>query len=282
MKFLSLRKEHPEYFYNDSKISVAFGCPSNCIWNGGFCESDRSIKFSEQEIKNLFQSYKDFDVNYLLTFSNYLCEEKHMSDEYGNLIASIGNVKGNGVIVASDLMKDYLHSHYKNYFFVESVSRHPDMIEEINSFTERGELVTLPVKFNNDFEFISKLKHPEKIVILCNDYCVENCSFRVKHRDMYNAYNLGLVDEFFDCPIHIEPEYQSNLFKNGLFKILKTRKQYISRDLLPKYKELGIDKVKIQDRGETAQIAIPTYLEMLVLPEYQNLVEKELVAINSR
>ncbi len=74
-----------------------------------------------QEVLNLMREY---DISAQLTFSNSLLRKKHHADKKcNNLCAIFEAAGGNGVIVYSDLLLDYLKKKYPGLYFVSSTTK---------------------------------------------------------------------------------------------------------------------------------------------------------------
>ena len=111
--FLPLFREHREYFYDWCDIGSIYGAPADCIWGGGRVGFGDNIP---QEVLALMQEY---GISARLTFSNSLLRKEHLSDKQCNRLCILFNeTGGNGVIVHSDLLLEYLKVHYPNLYFV--------------------------------------------------------------------------------------------------------------------------------------------------------------------
>lgn len=260
MKFLILRRKHPEWFYDDFEIKTVYGCPRNCIWNGGGVNQGvpdfRLFKLAVKE-------YQKMGVGYRLTFSNRLLRPEHMYDTLGNATASYSNTPGNGVLVSTDVMQHHIEKNYKNLEIVQSITRCYSSIEEINKASEKY-ITVLPIIYNNDWDVLKKLKHPENIEVLVNQTCVENCPYNQQHYDSYNKYTLFESDDYMFC------QQKENAVEKQFNK-----RHNVPHDLLKHYADLGINKMKIAGRGRVKTLLI-SYLEMFTKPEYFDIVSEKL------
>lgn len=123
---LMTMKAHPEWFYDDFKIDSAYGCPRGCIWNGNR-EFDGN-RCTWEEVASIIRSYKDFGITYRLTFTNFLLEEKHLSDEYGNMIAHVAEIYSCSVEVTNSTLKEYLKA---KYIKLDVIEGEPKGVEDI-------------------------------------------------------------------------------------------------------------------------------------------------------
>ena len=76
--FLSLFKEHREYFYDWCEIGSIYGAPVDCLWGGG------RAGFGECNAKVVLKLMNEYNISPRLTFSNSLLREEHLSDKRCN------------------------------------------------------------------------------------------------------------------------------------------------------------------------------------------------------
>jgi len=72
--FLSLYREHREYFYDWCEIGSIYGAPSDCIWGGG------RTSFGDTETEKVLDLMQEYKISARLTFSNSLLREEHLQD----------------------------------------------------------------------------------------------------------------------------------------------------------------------------------------------------------
>jgi hypothetical protein len=114
----------------------------------------------------------------------------------------VANNGMNEVLVHSPLLEEYLREKYPNFKYISSTTKcileNPEIIEE----TDKYYLTVLDYRKNNDFDFLSSLKHPEKIELLVNAYCQPFCTQRTAHYDEISKYQLEnrIYDSSFVCP----------------------------------------------------------------------------------
>ena len=263
--FLRLIKYHPEYFYDDFKIKSAYGCPPGCIWNGG--RENLGTVLTDEEILKKFKDYKETETEYWLTFTNRLLRPEHLSDSFGKNILKIAEESGEicRIIVASDVMEDFIKQNYPHLKVVQSICRFEYDIDKLNQMSE-NDITVLPLSFNNDFEKLSKLKHPENIEMIINEECIENCPNTIKHFDWISKFVLKETEDFYPrCKFICTGDY-------------KSRKHYIPRSLFSKYEEMGFSHFKLSGRYKGLNMA-PIYIENFVRPRYEGIVISELERI---
>lgn len=181
---LALNKKHKTYYDTPiNAFSTVYDSIFGLKWNGGricnpkdFCDL--------QNLCLLITAYNDMGVGFNFSFTNLLLKEKDLEDKACNELLQYANRnKLNGVIVASPLLKEYIAKTYPNLKLTWSVTTGLNKIELYNEACSDPALshVVLHPDFNHDYEFLSKLIHPEKIEIMANDKCVFGCPFRRKH-----------------------------------------------------------------------------------------------------
>lgn len=255
----SALKNHKEWFYDDFKIDVAYGCPPNCIWNGNRPEFGEPYPNIWAEMIAGF--YKKQGVTYRLNFTNFLLREEHLNDEYGNEIASALNKFGGRVTVSTKLMYDYIKNKYKNLKISWSTTTDygnttEEKIEKINLLSE-NEIVVLPYELN-DISILNHFKYPQNLEVLICDMCKPNCSFRRKHSIMQNKVILGELPKSTLTPCLWN---EQNDIDGGSYAL-------IGRKQLNEYVERKIFRFKISGRAQEEQ-ALAGYAYYFVLEEYR-------------
>ena len=274
---LDLMKTHPEFFYDDFEITAVFGCPPNCIWNGGTTQMYSQPPFDREMLRAMYHTYNDRGIEYRLTLTNHLLQENHMLDTYGNAILDEGNNTGfkNKVLYNLPVVKEYVQKNYPNFGFVRSITSGLNSLEEVDELS-KDEVVVLPTKFNKDFEGLKKLHHPENIEILCNQMCIDFCPYNDSHYLIFDKKNLygemiSTKCKFSDIRKKLGPHYPYG-----------DRKLIVRREDLPKYEELGITMFKLAGRpltyGGEARKTVIGYLHLFVKKEYQDIVKTLLLA----
>ena len=113
--FLPLFYSHREYFYDWCDIASVYGAPADCIWGGGRVES------GNREPRKVLALLREYGISARLTFSNSQLEPVHLADKKCNALCALLSENDrvqNGVIIHSDLLLDYLKSHYPDLYFV--------------------------------------------------------------------------------------------------------------------------------------------------------------------
>lgn len=251
LKLLDSMKNNPELFYPDVKVTHAYGCPVGCKMNGGFCYSNPDDTLSEKEIDTYFKEYEDRGIGYFLTFTNYKNTE---IDSYSKRILDRCYREGNGVIVASEFAKSYIETNYPEFTIIDSVTEIDNNINSINTKTSCN-MQVLKVDYNNNWDILNNLEHKENIIILVNEYCIPNCPEKKAHCNSYCDYNLRLTNDIYECP------YTATTKAEEMISYLRERPHFVSREIIHKYLEIGINHFKIQGRAYNCFMALQGYRE---------------------
>lgn len=271
--------QNSEWFYDDFKIDIIYGCPPRCIWNGGrIVDSEREL--GKEELQYLFSVYKQLGTTYRLNFTNQCLVENDLNDKYCNMIAKLANENRIKATVTMPMMAEYLQKNYPNLQISWSTStifgdNLKDILDKINELS-KDNLVVLPYNFNNCSE-IKKFKYPNNLEVLVCDCCMDNCPQRrfhqkivsqaIRRHDDNMMYNDCIMrkrngEEFFNLDMDID---------NRELVTEVTYKNTICRSLLPAYDKIGINKFKISGRSNLS-MAMAAYIHFFVLPQYYETV----------
>ena len=123
-------------------------------------------------------------TNYALNFLNY------RNRRFGNK---------NGVIVASDKLRDFIKDNYPFLEVICSVIRvandtdfRADSIDYYNGLAADYDFVVLNVTRGFDKNFLARLKDKNKFEIIINSDCIPNCPFAKEHYDAVQKVNRGI------------------------------------------------------------------------------------------
>ena len=127
---------------------------------------------------------QEYGISARLTFSNSLLREEHLTDPKCNALCAQfaqGSVQ-NGVIVHSDLLVDYLQTHYPELYLVSSTTKVLTEFAQLEAETARPEFryVVPDFRLNKAFAQLDSLPQPQKdkLEFLCNECCWFGCTDR--------------------------------------------------------------------------------------------------------
>ena len=260
--FLPLFREHREYFYSWCDIGSIYGAPADCVWGGG------RVGFGDNNPQEVLALTREYGISARLTFSNSLLREEHLSDKQCNrLCALFHETGGNGVIVHSDLLLEYLKGHYPNLYFVSSTTKvltdFQEFVDEVNR--EEFRYVVPDFRLNKAFDKLNTLTNAQKgkAEFLCNECCWFGCTDRRKCYENVSRKNLGenCVDHHCAAPGGNEGYRFSKAMTNpGFIGVQDIRNNYLP---------MGFSNFKIEGRGLGSAMILEFLLYYMTKPEYQ-------------
>ena len=260
--FLPLFREHREYFYSWCDIGSIYGAPADCIWGGG------RVGFGKKDPREVLVLMREYGISARLTFSNSLLCEEHLSDKQCNRLCALFNDQGgNGVIVHSDLLLEYLKGHYPNLYFVSSTTKVlTDLRQFLNEVSRDDFRYIVPdFRLNKAFDKLNSLTNAQKnkVEFLCNECCWFGCTDRKKCYENVSRKNLGenCGDHHCTAPGGNEGYRFSKAMTNPGFIGV----QDIRRNYLP----MGFSNFKIEGRGLGSALILEFLLYYMTKPEHQ-------------
>ena len=166
-------------------VDYVFGSVS-CAFQGGRAAP---LVFDEDNVCEVFDRYAQLGVGCRLTFSNTELTEADLDDKESNFLLERLNLgSNNGVIVASDLLADYIRSKYPNLQLISSLVK-PTVENTLgqetpayyNGLFERYDIVVVNSAFANDDAFLSQIEHPGRVEFIVNHRCRPNCPLSKDH-----------------------------------------------------------------------------------------------------
>lgn len=268
--FLPLFNEHREYFYEWCEIGSIYGAPMDCIWGGG------RVGFGDADPADVAKLMREYNISSRLTFSNSLITEEHLSDKKCNKLCSIfeknGNVQ-NGVIIYSDLLLDYIHEKYPDFYFVSSTTKVITSFDRFEDELSRKEyrFVVPDFRLNKKLDRLNALtdEQKEKVEFLCNECCSFACRDRKACYENVSRKSLGE-----DCEDHICTAPQAS--RGYRFSDAMDNPAFIGTDEIRKvYAPNGFRHFKIEGRSLGSAMVFEELLYYMVKPEYRLKVREE-------
>ena len=260
--FLPLFREHREYFYDWCDIGSIYGAPADCVWGGG------RVGFGDNDPGEVLALMQEYGISARLTFSNSLLREEHLSDKGCNRLCALFNeTGGNGVIVHSDLLLEYLKKNYPNLYFVSSTTKvltdFREFLDEVNR--EDFRYVVPDFRLNKAFDKLNTLTNVQKgkAEFLCNECCWFGCTDRKICYENVSRKNLGesCTDHHCTAPGGDEGYRFSKAMTNpGFICVEDIRKIYLP---------MGFSNFKIEGRGLGSALILEFLLYYMTKPEYQ-------------
>ena len=262
--FLPLFREHREYFYDWCDIGSIYGAPPDCIWGGG------RVSLEDHDAGEVLALLQEYGISARLTFSNSKLIEEHLSDGKCNELCALfaeNTTPENGVIVHSELLLQYLKSHYPQLYLISSTTKVLTDFEALKKETDREDFryVVPDFRLNKALEQLNTLSPSEKdkVEFLCNECCFIGCLERKKCYETVSRQNLGenCLDHVCKAPDSHEGYRFSKAMQNSSFISVED----IQNNYLPK----GFSQFKIEGRSLGSALVLEFLLYYMVKPEYQ-------------
>ncbi|MCR5737233.1 MAG: hypothetical protein K6G64_06260 [Eubacterium sp.] len=272
--FLSLFREHREYFYEWCEIGSIYGAPQECLWGGG------RVGFGEGSPEKVLELINTYDISARLTFSNSLLEEKHLSDRFCNRLCELfENGGNNGIIIHSDLLLEYLQKNYPEFYFVSSTTKVLTDFREFERELNRDEFryVVPDFRLNKELEQLDRLTEAQKakVEFLCNECCWFECHVR---KDCYENVSRKNLDMDCDDHVCVSPTAQ----RGYRFSDAMNNPGFIGIDDIQKvYAPAGFRNFKIEGRSLGSAMILEFLLYYMTKPEYQLKVREEIYLSSS-
>ena len=260
--FLPLFYEHRDYFYDWCGIGSIYGAPADCIWGGG------RVGSGEQDPREVLALTQTYGISARLTFSNSLLREEHLADPRCNALCRLfSEAGGNGVILHSDLLLDYLKRTYPKFYFVSSTTKVLTDFDQCRQEAERADFryVVPDFRLNKAFDRLQALpdRLKDKLEFLCNECCWPGCRDRKACYEAVSRKNLGESGPEHRCAA---PEAQ------GGYRFSKAMENpaFIGiHDIQHTYLPMGFSNFKIEGRELGSALILEFLLYYMTKPEHQ-------------
>ena len=236
-------------FYNVefNFVGSVFDSVYGMKWNSGRVLPSHAGISLEEAIKRV-KFYNSMGIGFNFTFSNSLVEEEDLNDKYCNLLLKECCNELNGVILNSELLNEYIRNNYPTYKRICSATKNIRTIEEYNRACDNYDIVVLSPDFNHDLNFINEINNKDKLEIIVNEACVNNCPFRNAHYLRIDKINKNIINR----PFYLTDE---EMEKSGCMAMkhgyIKDEANILGFFEIDKLKEMGIDKFKLVGREFT-------------------------------
>ena len=222
---------------------------------------------------------QEYGISARLTFSNSLLREEHLSDKKCNELCTLFEKSvGNGVIIHSDLLLEYLKKNYPGLYFVSSTTKVlTDFEQFLNEVNRKDFQYVVPdFRLNKSFDKLNTLSQmqKDKVEFLCNECCWFGCKDRKRCYEAVSRKNLGenFLEHYCTAP---------NINHGYRFSKAMTNPGFIGIDAIQNiYLPMGFSNFKIEGRSLGSALILEFLLYYMTKPEYQLHVREEIYLDN--
>lgn len=255
-------EKFPHWFYDDIEISSVYGMFPVSLWNAGRIFNIYKAAYHE-DIEEIKEFYNSRDIALRLTYTNLLIQEEHLNDRFCNMIMeSLHNGK-NEVVLASNILENYLRTTYPNFKYCSSTTKTLTKIDDLLTELESPYYqVCLDYNLNNKFNQLEKIpvEQRDKCEFLVNAICPPGCPHRAEHYN-YNSKSMLNHGGFFNIECGITHNINSAEAKQMGHRISH-------QDIVNKYLPLGFTHFKLEGRTLPRHDLIGMYADYFVKPEH--------------
>jgi hypothetical protein len=206
-----------------------------------------------------FYNGQGIGVNF--TFSNTLLSEKHLKNKLGNQALKKFDKPFNGIIVASDLFRDYIRRQKYAYQLIRSMTKviydRNKLLSEIPDY----DLVVISPEFNRDIVFLKNIP-ADKAEILINGDCVPFCPYKQQHYDLMAKDNLNTVSTLKPVWNFCQNVHRNDKPRFGTLNLS-------SKEVRQIFQKTGISHFKVSLRGKSLSDRIYYLTEFFIKTRYQ-------------
>lgn len=263
LELLSLYNNYKECFYENVNIGSIFGAFPGMIWNGGTFDGEKKASFKDIDYIVNFHYENKIPLN--LTMTNPLIQEKHLYDDYCNMILEKCENDLNEILINSSILENYIRENFPKYKINHSIlaTKKDKTLNEYLEETKKYNKIVLPRRILKNWDFLNQIPFElrNKFEFLCNDPCPIDCPRLYSHYEDFGKAQLGILknQNLIDC----------NFCYNTPFVYHSTQKYQISfEEIKNLYNPANFSEFKISGRLEK-NYAITAIVPYLIKPEYQ-------------
>lgn len=260
---MNIYAKYPELTMANSTIYSFYGTFPGCLWNGGRPDL-LDLKYSKKQMLFIRNFYNKRGVKVTFTFTNSLLTKEHLEDEYCNQILEIFHNGMNEILVASDILEEYIRKKYPKYKINKSITvADGKPTYDITKYN----LIVLDKHLNRNIGYLKILKHKEKIEILCDEVCYNDCIYTKEHYTEISSLQLGNLptNELYGRCRYLNRVPSCKFLAHRD----KYSKFYIKPNEIKKYADMGYMYFKLSGREKYSFKGIESIIDYLIKPEYQ-------------
>ena len=276
--FAEMLKHCPDYFREGVEIASVYGTFPPAMWNGGRFQFGRC---DEGFIRQVIKMFNDRNIPLRFTFTNPVLEEKHLHDEYCNMIMRLADNGFNEVIVASPLLEDYIRDKYPNYRITSSTCKRITDADRLFAEVEKDyHIVVIDYDLNHDFDTLERIPDKGRCEILVNACCEAKCPYRSAHYRAIGREQIAYAEHMRKSPDKPYQVLPGNNYREGSDKCsfmdrtifeIQDSPNFISADeIWEKYVPMGFEQFKIEGRTFNILSLMEHYMYYMIKPEVRD------------
>lgn len=265
-------------FKEDCPITSVHGCPP-VMWNSGRI----TRPLLKPEIDGIIDRYTKIGMPLYLTFSNHLLTKEMLNDKLSNyLLDKIAETGQGGVILASDILSDYIRNKHPKMKLIASIiraaiDRGAEPALTLDYYEKQAKkfdcVVFLPDDVFN-YEMLKKIKHKDKFEIITNEPCLYGCKMRRIHYGFLASFYKNDI-ELTEKSFHFEtnkciskPLLKQIALHIGQSNSARTRNCNVTADEFDYLYDIGYRRFKLQGRNESPASFIYDLTKYILEPTY--------------
>lgn len=273
--FAEMLKHCSGFFREGVEIASVYGTFPPAMWNGGRFQFGRC---DEGFIKQVIKMFNDRNIPLRFTFTNPVLEEKHLHDEYCNMIMRLADNGFNEVIVASPLLEEYIRKTYPDYKITSSTCKRITNADRLYSEVEKDyHIVVIDYDLNHDFDTLANIPDKKKCEILVNACCEAKCPYRSAHYNAIGKEQIAYAQHMAKTPDKPYTMLPGNNYRKGsdkcdymdrsIFEIQELPNFISAGDIWEKYIPMGFEQFKIEGRTFNIIALMEHYMYYMIKPE---------------
>ena len=167
------------------EIESVFGFVEPCSLYGGRGFSQREL--SDRDVLQM----NNAGIGLRIPMSNHFAEPEEY--EECQVLLDKYHRKGNAIIATNDDLAHWIRRDFPKYTLDASVIKNVKTNRKIEEALEIYDSVVLPMKLNEDFKFLEKVKHKDRIILFANAGCALTCPSKLCYMSIshINKFNGG-------------------------------------------------------------------------------------------
>lgn len=223
-------------------------------WAGGRPHAFGGAGQTKETFARLVEEYNRRGIQFNLVFSNLFIEEQHLGDKRCNWMLEHCCRPGNGVIIASHVLAQYVRENFPEYRIVHSLTHFNKDPAYYYEHSDLYDVFVLPPHLNYRAPLLKEMLEklgPEKIEVLVNETCFRECNIRQEH---YDLISKACLEDDWDLWEDLTNGYCQRAHADRFLKVddpknvNRIKNFTLSQEEVNGLKALGIQNFKLANR----------------------------------